>query len=79
MAIVSLTLSSTRDCLVSHVRDVDAAEPAGNLRQLDDLVGRRERAWNVKKASAQAERTVRHSLLDDPAHLLHLVGVRRRD
>ena len=51
--------------LVPHVRDVDAAETAGDLRQLDDLVGRRERARHVEEPGAQTEAPVRHPLLDE--------------
>ena len=55
---------------------MDAAEPAGDLRQLDNLVGRRKRARHVKETRAETERPVLHSLLDEPAHLLQLVVFR---
>ena len=62
--------------LVAHVRDVDAAHAAGDLGQLDDLVGRRERARHVEQARAQAERALFHALPHQPAHPLELLGGR---
>ena len=41
---------------------------AGDLRELDDFVGRRERARHVEETGAQAERAVLHALPDQPAH-----------
>ena len=49
---------------------------AGDLRELDDLGGRRERARHVEQPGAQAERAVLHPLAHEPAHLLDLGGGR---
>ena len=61
---------------VAHVRDVDAAHAAGDLRELDDFCGRRERARHVEQPGAQAERAVFHPLPHEAAHLVDLGGRR---
>ena len=58
--------------LVAHVRDIDAAEPAGHFRELDDLARRGERARHVEEAGAQAERAVLHRLFDERPHPVQL-------
>src|SRR6266404_5493501 len=62
--------------LVTHVRDVDSSETAGDSRQLDDLVCWGERTGHVKQPGAEPERAVLHALLDQRTHLLQLFGVR---
>ncbi len=59
-------------CFVAHVGDVDSAHLTGNLRQLHDLVRRRERARHIEQAGAQAECAIRHRLPHDRAHLVEL-------
>ncbi len=58
--------------LVAHVRDVDTAEPASHLRELDDFARRSERTWHIEKTGAQPERAVLHRLLDKRAHTVQL-------
>ena len=48
--------------LVAHVRDVDAAHLAGDARELDHFLGRREIAGHVEESRAQAEGAVFHAL-----------------
>src|SRR5215470_994157 len=47
---------------------VNAAEWRHDLLQFDDLFKRRERAWDVKQPSAQAECAIAHPLSDNLAH-----------
>ena len=65
IAIVSLHAVEQLRRVVALVRRVDAAEAAGDLRELDDFAGRRERARHVEEAGAEAERAVLHALLDE--------------
>ena len=62
--------------LVAHVRDVNAAVPARDLRQLDHFFDRRERARHVEQPGAHAERAGLHAVLDEAAHLVELGGRR---
>ena len=58
ISIVSRTLSSDARRLVAHVRDVDAAHRAGDLRELDHFRRRRERA-RARRTGRSSGRTRR--------------------
>ena len=58
--------------LVAHVAGVDAVERSHRLRQLDDLLGARERAGRVDQPGGEAERALIHHPLDQLAHVLGL-------
>ena len=60
--------------LVAHVRLVDAAELAGDARQLHHLFERRVVAGHVEEARAQPERAFAHAGPDQLAHPLELLG-----
>ena len=62
--------------LVAHVRGVDPAHLPRHARQLDDLLGRREVARNVKQPGAESERAVAHGFAHQRFHFLDFLGRR---
>ena len=61
----------------AHVRDVAAAEFAGRLGELDQLVGLRVGRGRVDQRSADTERALAHRLPHEFLHALQLVRRRR--
>ena len=63
---------------IADVRRVDAAVLLGDLRQLDEIGGRREARRRLQQRGREAHRALFHRLRDELLHLVELLRRRRR-